>query len=193
MALHRERTRAHDRAIRVQKHHVHPESEAGVAYLRKPSPGEDTRLRSPERSTSLDLELCERARQWRSVRTSFDLQGSSPAEPTASAAITQAWRACASAAWAPDGRWMYFSADVGTGFHLWRQRTGDHEPEQITFGATEEEGIAVAPDGRSLVTSVGIAQRSVWLRDRLNDRQISLEGYAYFPLISADGQKCAFA
>jgi hypothetical protein len=88
---------------------------------------------------------------------------------------------------------MYFSADVGTGFHLWRQRTGDHEPEQITFGATEEEGIAVAPDGRSLVTSVGIAQRSVWLRDRLNDRQISLEGYAYFPLISADGQKCAFA
>jgi serine/threonine protein kinase len=29
---------------------------------------------------------------------------------------------CTYAAWSPDGKWMYFSADAGDGFHLWRQR-----------------------------------------------------------------------
>jgi hypothetical protein len=61
----------------------------------------------------------------------------------------------------PHGKWMYFSADTGDGFHLWRQRYPNGSPEQITFGPTEEEGIAVAPDGRSLVTSAGIRQFSV--------------------------------
>ena len=42
---------------------------------------------------------------------------------------------------------MYFSADAGDGFHIWRQRFPKGVPEQITFGPTEEEGIAVAPDG----------------------------------------------
>jgi DNA-binding winged helix-turn-helix (wHTH) protein len=63
---------------------------------------------------------------------------------------------CTSAAWSPDGRWMYFSADAGRGFHIWRQRFQSGDPEQITFGATEEEGIAVAPSGRSLITSVAL-------------------------------------
>lgn len=34
-------------------------------------------------------------------------------------------------------------------------------PEQLTFGATEEEGIAVSPDGRTLVTSAGIRESTV--------------------------------
>jgi eukaryotic-like serine/threonine-protein kinase len=72
---------------------------------------------------------------------------------------------CPYAAWSPDGRWMYFSADTGDGFHIWRQRFPKGDPEQITFGPTEEEGITVAPDGRSLVTSAGIRQGSVWLHD----------------------------
>ena len=29
---------------------------------------------------------------------------------------------CMNAAWAPDGRWMYFTANTGAGFHVWRQR-----------------------------------------------------------------------
>ncbi|MBV8910397.1 MAG: protein kinase, partial [Gammaproteobacteria bacterium] len=28
--------------------------------------------------------------------------------------------ACTAAAWSPDGRWMYFSANAGQGFHIWR-------------------------------------------------------------------------
>src|SRR5262249_44726667 len=30
--------------------------------------------------------------------------------------------ACTGAAWSPDGSWMYFSANNGNGFHVWRQR-----------------------------------------------------------------------
>lgn len=96
---------------------------------------------------------------------------------------------CTSAAWSPDGRWMYFSADAGRGFHIWRQRLQGGEPEQITFGATEEEGIAVAPSGRSLITSVGAEQSTVWLHDRSGEHQMSSEGYAYAPAVSPDGSK----
>jgi hypothetical protein len=53
---------------------------------------------------------------------------------------------------------MYFSADAGDGYHIWRQHLSGDVPEQLTFGATEEEGIAVSPDGHSLVTSAGIRE-----------------------------------
>jgi Tol biopolymer transport system component len=99
---------------------------------------------------------------------------------------------CTNAAWSPDGRIMYFSADAGDGFHIWRQHFPDGQPEQLTSGPTEEEGLAVAPDGKSLITSVGLAQRSVWFHDASGERQISLEGYAYWPLISADGRRICF-
>ena len=100
---------------------------------------------------------------------------------------------CTNAAWTPDGRWMFFSADAGDGFHLWRQRFPDGEPEQITSGPTEEEGMTFAPDGRSLITSVGLRQRAVWVHDATGEeRQISLEGYAYFPLLSADGTRVCY-
>ena len=99
---------------------------------------------------------------------------------------------CTAAAWSPNGRWMYFSADAGDGFHIWRQRFPAGEPEQVTAGATQEEGLAIAPDGRSLITAVSLGQRSVWVHDGSGDRQISLAGYAYFPRLSADAQKVCF-
>ena len=40
--------------------------------------------------------------------------------------------------------------------HIWRQRFPDGKPEQITFGPTAEQGIAMAPDGRSFVTAVAM-------------------------------------
>src|SRR4030095_15965012 len=73
-----------------------------------------------------------------------------------------AWLA---AAWSPDGTWMYFSVTVNGVSHLWRQRFPDGMPEQMTFGPTEEVGVAIAPDGRSIVTSVGQRRREMWLHD----------------------------
>jgi DNA-binding winged helix-turn-helix (wHTH) protein/Tol biopolymer transport system component len=105
---------------------------------------------------------------------------------------------CTAAAWSPDGRWMYFSSSADGRFHTWRQRFPDGAPEQITSGVTEEEGIAMAPDGRSFVTSVGTAESSVWVHDRGGDRQVTSEGsagfdspdsYSYRAVFSPDGSR----
>ena len=99
---------------------------------------------------------------------------------------------CTFAAWSPDGKWMYFSSNAGGVFHTWRQRFPDGQPEQITSGPTEEEGIAVAPDGRSFLTAVGVGQSSVWVHDSHGDRQISLEGQAFQPRFTPDGKKLLY-
>jgi serine/threonine protein kinase/Tol biopolymer transport system component len=96
---------------------------------------------------------------------------------------------CTSAAWSPDGKWMYFSANTGNGYHIWRQRFPKGEPEQVTFGATEEEGISFAPDGRSFVTSVGTRQSTLWVHTARGDRQITSQGFASLPQFSSDGKK----
>jgi Tol biopolymer transport system component len=96
---------------------------------------------------------------------------------------------CTSVAWSPDGRWMYFSSDAGGSFHIWRQKFPEGNPEQVTSGPTEEEGIAIAHDGRSFVTSVGTAEGTVWLHEAGGNRQISSEGYAESPSLSADGTR----
>ncbi len=95
--------------------------------------------------------------------------------------------ACTEAAWSPDGRWMYFAANGGNGSHLWRERFPDGVAEQLTFGATEEHGIAVEPDGKSLVTSVGSQQGTVWVHTIKGDEQVSMEEFAYLPSLSSDG------
>jgi Tol biopolymer transport system component/predicted Ser/Thr protein kinase len=98
---------------------------------------------------------------------------------------------CTFAAWSPDGEWMYFSSDSGGAFHTWRQRFPDGQPEQISSGPTEEEGLAMAPDGRSFITAVGLTQSSVWLHDG-GDRQVSLEGYALAPKFTPDGKRLLY-
>lgn len=96
---------------------------------------------------------------------------------------------CTSAAWSPDGTWMYFSADTGSGFHIWRQRFPDGTPEQVTSGATEEEGIEFAPDGRSFLTSIGTRQSTLWIHDARGDRQVTSETYSFLPTFSSDGKR----
>jgi len=95
---------------------------------------------------------------------------------------------CTSAAWSPDGKWMYFTLNAGGAFHIWRQSFPTGRSEQITSGPEEEEGIAIATDGHSLITSVGLSQSAVWLHDSPGERQISLEGYSYEPKFSPDGR-----
>ena len=100
---------------------------------------------------------------------------------------------CLSGAWSPDGKWIYLTARTDT-FHIWRQRFPDGEPEQITFGPTSQEGIAMAPDGKSLITSVvGSEDRSVWLHDKDGDHSGSPpEGNTSLPRFSSDGHSLYF-
>ncbi len=97
---------------------------------------------------------------------------------------------CMSAAWSPDGKWVYTGVQVDGRRHLWRQRFPDGKPEQITFGPTDEDGIAMLPDGRSLITSVFTQQNTVWIHDLHGDRPLFTEGYAEFvrPRFSRDGK-----
>jgi DNA-binding winged helix-turn-helix (wHTH) protein/Tol biopolymer transport system component len=99
---------------------------------------------------------------------------------------------CTVAAWSHDGKWMYFTADTGGAKHIWRQRFPDGEPEQITSGPTEEEGIAIAPDGRSFVTAVALQNTSLWVHDAKGERQISLEGNGAKPKFTPDGKKLCY-
>ncbi len=104
--------------------------------------------------------------------------------------------ACTFAAWSPDGKWMYFSSSAGGVFHIWRQRFPaggvPSKPEQITSGPTEEEGIAMAPDGRSIITAVGQRQRPVMLHQAGGERQISLEGYGFQLKFTPDGKTLCY-
>ncbi|MEO8075913.1 MAG: protein kinase [Acidobacteriota bacterium] len=94
---------------------------------------------------------------------------------------------CTSAAWSADGTWMYFSSNSSGSFHIWRQRFPDGPPEQVTRGTDEEEGIALDPDGRSLLTSIGNRRSSIWMHDARGDREVSREGYAFVPGIPNSG------
>ena len=96
---------------------------------------------------------------------------------------------CTSGGWSPDGKWLYLSSNEGGKFHIWRQRFSEGTPEQVTSGPTEEEGIAIASDGKSLITSVGIQDSTVWLHDARGEHQISSEGNAGAPQFSADSRK----
>ena len=109
--------------------------------------------------------------------------------------------ACIAGAWSPDGKWIYLSAKA-YGFrnwdrstddlHIWRQRWPGGKPHQITFGPTSQQGIAMAPDGKSILTSVGSGHESVWIHDKDGDHQISSEGDTGSPQLSADGRSLYF-
>lgn len=97
---------------------------------------------------------------------------------------------CFYAAWSPDGRWMYFNSDAGSkGAHIWRQAFPDGAPQQLTASLGEEQGIAMVPDGRSLITSVGSSERAVWVHDQEGERQVSSQAYSFNPRFSTDGSK----
>jgi Tol biopolymer transport system component len=96
---------------------------------------------------------------------------------------------CTTAAWSSDGRWMYFSSNAGGAFHVWRQRYPNGTPEQITFGPTEQEGTALTPDGKYLITSMGLQQASIWLKDPSGQQQLTSEGYAMLPTMLPSGDR----
>ena len=88
---------------------------------------------------------------------------------------------CTTAAWSPDGQWMYFSSNAENGFHIWRQRYPDGVPEQITFGPTEQEGTAISEDGKALITSMGTQLATISLHDLAGDHPLTSETFAMVP------------
>jgi serine/threonine protein kinase len=98
---------------------------------------------------------------------------------------------CYAGAWSADGRWIYLTASTDVS-HIWRQRFPSGELQQITFGPTSQEGLSMAPDGKSLVTSVGSQDSTIWIHDKDGDHQISSEGYARAPSFSSDGKSLYF-
>jgi serine/threonine protein kinase len=166
---------------------VAEESRAGSRDVYVPTPNGAMAHRSypsPDGKWALVSEMTDRG-VWtpcRLVPMSGNSRGRQVGPPAAS---------CRVAAWAPDGTWMYVSSNAGGSYHIWRQRFSDGATlaaaEQITSGPTDEEGIAMTPDGRSFITAVGLTQRPVWIHDSNGDRQLSLEGYAYHPKFDADG------
>ncbi len=96
---------------------------------------------------------------------------------------------CTTGAWSPDGNWIYLSTNEGGRFHIWRQHFPGGAPEQVTSGPTEEEGIAMAPDGRSFLTSVGTRYWTIWVHDAKGEHQMSSEGDAFATTFSSDGTK----
>jgi eukaryotic-like serine/threonine-protein kinase len=145
---------------------------------------------SPDRKQVLVVEM---EGGWRPCRlVPFEPGRQTESSPGAGKLVGPSPGQCSSAAWSPDAKWMYFSVNTGNGYHIWRQRFPNGAPEQVTFGATEEQEIAFAPDGRSILTSVGIRQSTLWIHDARGDRQITSEGYASLPRFSQDGKKLYF-
>jgi len=136
-----------------------PVHERGMAHYSSPS---------PDRHWALVVEMNGNG-DWDQCRL-VDLDGQHPSRSVGPMG------ACTSAAWSPDGEWMYFTAWVEEKEHIWRQRFSSGAPEQITFGPTEEDGVAVEPDGRALVTSLGQRGSAIWIHDSKGQRPLSSEG-----------------
>jgi eukaryotic-like serine/threonine-protein kinase len=96
---------------------------------------------------------------------------------------------CTTGAWSPDGKWIYLSTNAGGRFHIWRQRFPNGEPEQVTHGASEEEGIAIEKDGKSLLTSVGTYDATLWIKNATEERQVTEEGESFAGTFSSDGRQ----
>jgi DNA-binding winged helix-turn-helix (wHTH) protein/Tol biopolymer transport system component len=139
---------------------------------------------SPDRKSVLVVEMDRTANFQRCLLMPFD--GSSPGTPVGPAG------ACLSASWSPSGDWMYFSVQIGGHWHLWRQRYPDGQPQQITFGPTDEETVACTPDGHSLLTSLGREQSTIWLHAAGSERVLTTESYAFSPWLSPDADRVYF-
>ena len=140
---------------------------------------------SPDRKWVLLVEM-DKDHLWLPCRV-VSMDGSSPGR-----AVGPPGGGCTVAAWSPDGKWMYFTSNAIGDNHIWRQRFPNGTLEQVTSGPTSEEGIAIAPDGRSLVTAMALQNVSLWVHDARGERQVSLEGNVAQPKFTPDGRKLLY-
>ena len=93
---------------------------------------------------------------------------------------------CVSGAWSADGRHVYLSVGINNEFHIWRQRFPDGEPEQVTSGPTQQEGVAMSPGGEFFITSAGTVSSTVWFGSGGDERQVTFQGEAGSPILTND-------
>jgi Tol biopolymer transport system component/predicted Ser/Thr protein kinase len=161
------------RENRTDEHEVYfPSHERGMAHYS---------FASPDQHSILLVEM-DRQGTWQRCRV-VPMDGSSAGTQVGPEGE------CIAGAWSPDNRWMYFDVSVDGNMHLWRQRVPNGTPEQITFGPTEEEGLAMGPDGKYLITSLGVRLSSVFTHDSSGDHLISVEGVVTAPQLSRDGKR----
>jgi Tol biopolymer transport system component len=140
---------------------------------------------SPDRRWVLLVEM-DQNHAWTPCRV-VPMDGSS-----AGRLVGPAGAGCTFGSWTPDGEWVYLTSNAGGANHIWRQRFPDGQPEQVTSGPTEEEGIAMAADGRSFVTAVGLRNTSLWISRSGEERQISLEGNGVDATFTPDGKQLLY-
>jgi serine/threonine protein kinase len=99
---------------------------------------------------------------------------------------------CLEAQWTPDGRWMLFAGNAGSGSHIYRQQFPDGPVVQLSFGPGEEDSFAVSPDGSYLVASVGTPESTVVIHTSAGEKAVSTEGYARDSQLSPDGAKVIY-
>ncbi len=153
-----------------------PAHERGMAHFSYLSPDRKSVL-VVERGPSSAFDLC------RVVPFSGDNSGYEVGPPDS---------ACTSAAWSPNGEWMYFAATAPSGLHLWRLRFPHGVAQQITFGPNDEQTVFATSDGRSLLTAIGLTQYKLWLHDAKGERPLTNEGTAFAPWLSSDGRYIYF-
>src|SRR6202046_173671 len=150
-----------------------PPGEAGMAHLSRLSPDHKTLL--------IDLEMD--LNGWLPCRI-MPFDGSKPpvvgGPPDAQ---------CQNGAWSPDWNWIYMAVVSTAGHHIFRQHFPDGAPEQLTFGPSEEDGVTISPNGRTLVTSIGNSESNVILHTPAGEKQMSSEGYSSLMSFSPDGDR----
>jgi eukaryotic-like serine/threonine-protein kinase len=99
---------------------------------------------------------------------------------------------CMHAQWTPDGHWMLFAGNAGSGSHIYRQPFPDGPVVQLTFGPGEEDSFALSPDGSYLVASVGTPESTVVVHTAAGEKAVSTEGYARDSQLAPDGAKVIY-
>ena len=104
--------------------------------------------------------------------------------------VSAEWRA----AWAPDGRSVYFTSDRATDYHVWQVDAAGGAPRAITSGSWAVFGFTVTARGLVVVSNEGRAEERQVYHVPLGGgtpRRMSVRPGTHTPVVSPDGRSAA--